>query len=130
MKYNLETEAPKVKSGIPALIENIKKSNAWKHGELYSLILLRSPGKKIVLTALHEGTEIITLKTDDSVNLHVIEGKLKFQSMHESVILSEDQVFTINGGNKFSFTSLEETVFILTIIKGSGSGSISEHKAN
>ena len=39
---------------LPSLIENMKHSHTWAKGELNALILLKSPDKQIVLTALHE----------------------------------------------------------------------------
>lgn len=135
MKLDMETEVLNAKPGLsidsksvdlslfnlgmPALIENVKKSKGWKMGELYSLILLRSPGKEIVFTALPKGTEIITYQSDQSVSLHVVEGKLKYKSRKETVIISEEQALTISENLNFSVTSLAETIFILTIIKES-----------
>lgn len=43
---------------LPILIEKMKLSPAWSKRELNSMILLESPGKQILLTTLHEGTEI------------------------------------------------------------------------
>lgn len=142
----METEVLNVKQGLsidsksidtslfnlrmPALIENIKKSKGWKLGELYSLILLRSPGKEIVFTALPEGTEIITFQSDHSISLHVVEGKLRYKSRKETVIISEEQALTINEKINFSVTSLAETIFILTIIKESNTESVDGLRAN
>jgi hypothetical protein len=43
---------------LPILIEKMKLSNIWLKGELDSIILLESPDKQVLLTTMHEGTEI------------------------------------------------------------------------
>jgi hypothetical protein len=103
---------------ISALIEKIKLSRSWKDGELNSTVLLRSSSREIVLTALHEGTEIVSFQSDDPVTIQVIEGRLEFQSRHESGTLYKDQHLNITERIKFCLTSMEETVFLLTILKG------------
>jgi hypothetical protein len=103
--------------GIPGLIERMKHGRAWENGGLSSMILLRSPGKEVILTALHEGTEIISFHSKDKVILQVIEGRLNFQSHDKTMTLSADQHLAINERMKFSLTSMTETVFLLTILK-------------
>jgi len=44
---------------INSLIETMKQSRTWNEGDLNSMVLHRSPGKQIVLSALHEDTEIV-----------------------------------------------------------------------
>ena len=79
------------------------------------MILLKSPDKQIVLTALHEGTEINSFQSNDSITFQIIEGKLKFQTRKESVTLNKGQLLTLHENIKYSLTTSEETVFLLTI---------------
>jgi len=103
---------------LPALIEMMKHSNTWAKGEINAMILLKSPGKQIVLTALHEGTEINSFQSDDSVTFQIIEGKLKLYTRKESVILDKGQLMTLHDNIRYRLTSTEETVFLLTIANG------------
>jgi quercetin dioxygenase-like cupin family protein len=100
---------------LPALIEKMKHSNSWAKGELNAMILLKSPDKQIVLTALHEGTEITSFQSNDSITFQIIEGKLKFHTRKESLTLDKGQLLTLHENIKYSLTSREETVFLLTI---------------
>jgi hypothetical protein len=104
---------------IPALIVRMKQCSSWINGELNSIVLLRSPGKAIVLTALHERTEIVSVQSNDPVTIQVIEGRLILENHKESFTLTEHQLLTISDRMKFRLTSMEETVFLLTILKGS-----------
>jgi quercetin dioxygenase-like cupin family protein len=102
---------------LPNLIANMKHSNSWSKGELNAMILLNSPGKQILLTALHEGTEISSFQSHDSITLQIIEGKLRFHTRKESVTLDKGQLLTLHENIKYSLTNKEETVFLLTIVK-------------
>jgi hypothetical protein len=103
------------KFDLPAIIENMKHSHAWAKGELISMILQNIPERQILLTALHEGTEIDSFQSKYSISLQIIEGKLIYHCLRESVILKKDQIHTLNKNVDYSLIAMEETVFLLTI---------------
>jgi quercetin dioxygenase-like cupin family protein len=105
-------------SNLPILIEKMKLSNVWLKGELDSMILLESPDKQVLLTTMHEGTEINFSRSNESVTFQVIEGKIKFSSREESADLNKGQLLTLHGKRKYSLTCMEDTVFLLTISNG------------
>jgi quercetin dioxygenase-like cupin family protein len=127
----METETLKVKSSLhkdkhslkgslrtfdlPSLVEKMKQSHNWANGDLKAMILLKSRYRQIVLTALHEETEITSFQSNDSVTFQIIEGKLMFHSRKETVILDKGQLLTIHEKIKYSLKTNEETVFLLTI---------------
>jgi len=100
---------------LPTLVEKMKHSNAWLKGDLDAIILLESPEKQIVLTALHAGTEIKSFQSNDSVTFQIIEGNLKFHVRKESVTLEKGQLMTFRETLRCNLTTREETVFLLTI---------------
>jgi quercetin dioxygenase-like cupin family protein len=93
----------------------MKKSDSWSNGELNALILLKSPEKQIILTAMHEGTEIESFQSNESITFQIIEGRLKFHIRKDSVILKEGQLMTLDENINYRLSSQEETVFLLTI---------------
>jgi len=103
---------------LPILIEKMKSTPAWTHGELNAMVLMKGPVKKIVLTALHAGTEIKSFQSDDSVTFQIIEGKLKFHTDRGSVILDKGQLLLLQEKTDYSLTTKEDTVLLLTIAKG------------
>jgi quercetin dioxygenase-like cupin family protein len=103
---------------LPILIEKMMLSPAWLKRELNSMILLESPGKQILLTTLHEGTEINFPQSNDSATFQVVEGKMEFHTRKESVNLNKGQSLTLHEKIKYSLTSMEDTVFLLTISNG------------
>lgn len=103
---------------LPTLVEKMKLKQSWAKGELNSLILLKTPDKQIVLTTLHTGTEIQSFQSNDSITVQIIEGKLMFHTRKESVNLDKGQILTLHENIKYSLTSKEETVLLLTIASG------------
>jgi quercetin dioxygenase-like cupin family protein len=100
---------------LPALIDKMKQSQSWANGELNAMVLLKSPDKQIVLTALHEGTEIKSFQSNDLITFQIIEGKVKFHTRRESVTVDKGQLLTLHENIKYSLTTKEESVFLLTI---------------
>ena len=100
---------------LPFLIGNMKDTKSWKKGELKTVILLNVPGRQIVLTALHEGTEVDSFQTCDSLTLQIVEGRILFRTGSDSKFLDAGQILTLNDNIKYSFTAREETVVLLTL---------------
>ena len=110
---------------LPSLIATMKQSNTWANGELNALILLKSPEKQIILTAMHMGTEIKSFQSNESITFQIIEGRLRFHIRKDTLTLNEGQLMTLHENIKYRLTTQEETVFLLTI-----SGSIKKGSHN
>jgi len=82
------------------------------------MVLLRDPDKKVILTVLHERTEIKSFQSDDSVTFHVLEGKLQLHIRGGSVTVNSGEVLTMNEKTKYSFDTPEETAFLMTLAAG------------
>lgn len=104
---------------FPTLIGKMKHKLTWVKGDLETMILLKIPTKQIVLTALHEGTEIKSFQSNESITFQVIEGKMKFHSRKGSVNLDKGQLLTLSENINYSLTTNVETVLLLTITSGS-----------
>jgi len=100
---------------LPTLIATMKHSDTWANGELNALILLKSPKKQIILTAMHEGTEIESFQSNESITFQIIEGRLKFHIRKDTLTLNEGQLMTLDENINYRLSSQKETVFLLTI---------------
>lgn len=103
---------------LPVLIQKMKQKPSWIRGDLNAMILLKTPSKQIVLTALHEGTKINSFQSDDSITFQIIEGEIMFHSHNESVILDKGQLLTLHENIQYRLTTNVETVLLLTITHG------------
>ena len=101
---------------LPSLIEKMKDTRSWKKGDLKTLTLLNIPGRQIVLTALHEGTEVDSFQTCDSITFQIVEGSILFRTSKETQFLDKGQTLTLNENIKYSFTASEESVVLLTLV--------------
>jgi len=101
---------------LPELIKKMKNTPGWRNGELAATVLLKSPGKQIVLTLLHDDTEVNSFQSGDSLTLQMIAGKIELITPSKTVILNYDQLLTLNDKTKFRLTSLEESVFLLIFL--------------
>jgi hypothetical protein len=79
------------------------------------MILLKTPEKSILLSALHEGTEVFSHQRDNTLKLEIIEGLLIFRTRNENVRLEEGQALTLHDNSKYKFITLKDTVFLLTL---------------
>jgi len=104
---------------LPTLIEKMKHSPSWARGDLNAMILLNSPERQIILAALHRGTEINSFQSADSVTVQVVEGALTVHVRQDSAILDKSHLITLYEKIKYSLTTNEDTVILLTIAKDS-----------
>jgi len=105
-------------NAVPALIKIMKEEKSWKKGNLNTMVLLREPDKKVILTVLHEKTEVKSFQSDDSVTFYVLEGKLQLHIRGGSVTVNSGEVLTMNEKTKYSFDTPEETAFLMTMQAG------------
>jgi quercetin dioxygenase-like cupin family protein len=103
---------------LPEIVKKMKDSPEWENGELNAVILLDSFNKKIVLTVMHDRTEVKSFQSGDSVAIQIIEGRMKVQTNQETVILDEGQLLVLHDKIKFSLTTLKESALLLTIFTG------------
>ncbi len=108
-----------VRKDLPGLIRNMKLSHTWAKGDLNAMILIKDPVRNVMLVALHEGTEIVSYQSNDSITFQIIEGKMEFNTRKTSAAISMGQVLTLNDKVKYRLTASEETVMILSIAKDS-----------
>lgn len=100
---------------LAPIIEKMKHKQNWALGEMNATILLKSRSKQVVLTAIHQGTEINSFQANDSITFQIIEGKVRFHSRDESVTLHKGQSHTLFDNIKYSLTGKEDAVLMLTI---------------
>jgi quercetin dioxygenase-like cupin family protein len=101
---------------IPAIIEDLRHGENWISGEISTVLLLDSPSIKVLLTLLHEGTEVISYQANESITFQVLEGSLIIHIKNESIVLHEGELLTLDENIKYSFDTIEETAFLLTLV--------------
>ncbi len=106
-----------MRKDLPGLIRNMKQSHTWAKGDLNAMVLIKDPERNVMLVALHEGTEIVSYQSNDSITFQIIEGKMEFNTRKTSAAIGMGQVLTLNDKVKYRLTASEETVMLLSISK-------------
>jgi hypothetical protein len=100
---------------LPELIENMKLSESYISGGLNFMILKRDTDSKMVITAVQKEIEIISFQSGNSLSIELLEGRIKFKTKEESILLDRGQLLTVCKSVDYEIKALEETVFLLTI---------------
>ncbi len=103
---------------FPAIIAKLKRKQTLANGELKTVVLLKSPDKQILLTAMMENTEIDSFQANNSIFFKIMEGKVNFHTRKDSVILGQGQVFAIHENIKYRLITREKTILLMTITGG------------
>jgi hypothetical protein len=101
---------------LPLLIYGMKHEYSSKRGEPKVKILLNNQEKQVLLTLLHASTEIGSFQANESITFQIIEGRIKFQTRKESIVLEKGQMRRLTENIQYRLISDEETVLILIII--------------
>jgi quercetin dioxygenase-like cupin family protein len=102
---------------LPILIEKMKHAPTWSNEELHAEVLLKTPARQIVLTALRAGTEIESYQADHSVTVHVTEGIIKIHTRKGCMTLGQGNVMLIKEKAKYSLISGEDAVLLFNHCK-------------
>jgi len=114
----MQNNAPLLVLNLPLLIQRLNKRNTGDQEKLSAIILLKRPEKQIVLAAFREGTTMKSYQSNDSMTFQVIQGQLIFQTRKKSMILRNGQFLQLYDKIKYSITTNEETVFLITYLNG------------
>ena len=108
-------DASLVTIDLPSFIEKIKQESPWKDKDRNAITIFKTNGMRIVLIALHKGSEMKTHTADGIISIQVIDGKMKFNADNRSVELSKGQMLALHKGIPHSVLAEEETIFLLTL---------------
>ena len=100
---------------LPVFMKQIKEESSWKYGQRNAITVFKTNGLRIVLIALHEGTEMAWHTADGIINVQVLEGRVQFNTDGKSVELSMGQMLALHEGIPHSILALKETIFLLTL---------------
>lgn len=100
---------------LASLISILKNDTKWINGEMNSMIILKNSSRSMVLSVVHEKTEIRSRSIKNPVTIQVIEGQLMIHSSKiENQKLSSNETLTLND-SKFRIDAIKETAFLVII---------------
>jgi len=100
---------------LPALIGKMKHRSTWMNGHPYTQVLMKTPARQILLTALHERTTITSFQSNESISFQILEGKMTIHIRKETVHLGKGQMLTLFENMKYGMNTHEETILLITM---------------
>jgi hypothetical protein len=100
---------------LSSVIESLKTEIPLHNGKLITKVLLKSPGKNIVLIKMNEGTEIISFQKNQSVTFRILQGKIRLHIRKGSLTLNEGESLILSEKTKYRIASMESAAFLMTL---------------
>ena len=108
-------DASLVRIDLPLYMSQIKEEKSWKDGKRNAMTVFKTNGLRIVLIALHEGSEMARHTADGMISVQVLEGQIEFNTDHQSVELDKGQMLALHERVPHSVKAIRETIFLLTL---------------
>jgi len=108
-------DAKLVTINLPLFMEQIKHEATWTESDRNAITVFKTNGLRIVLIALHKGAEMVNHNVNGLISVQVLEGKLQFNTSHQSVELNNGQMLALHERIPHSVLAIKETIFLLTL---------------
>ncbi len=113
-------DAALVSIDLPIYMSQIKGEISWKDGKRNAITVFKTNGLRIVLIALHEGSEMARHTADGIITVQVLEGQIQFNTDQQSVELGKGQMLALHERIPHSVKAIQETTFLLTLTSALG----------
>jgi len=107
-------DAPFVFAGLPAFILQLKKEDAWTKNDRNGITVFKTGNVTVVLSALHEGAEVLDTTVDGIVTVQVLEGKIRISTTEGDVDLKEKEMVGFHPNTTHSIKATTEAVLLIT----------------
>ena len=105
---------------LPLFMKLVREEKPWKDGKRNAITVFKTSGLRIVLIALHQGSEMTRHIADGIISVQVLEGLIQFNTDEQSVELSKGQMLALHERIHHSVKALQESIFLLTLATSSG----------
>ncbi|WP_018479196.1 cupin domain-containing protein [Pontibacter roseus] len=100
---------------LAELTQQLKEEENWQKSGRGARTLYKSDAMCIVLNVMQAGTEIKPHHTAGPISVQVVEGRIRFNTEKESVVLGEGQLLTLQEHVRHNVEALKETAFLLSM---------------
>jgi quercetin dioxygenase-like cupin family protein len=110
-------DAPMVDMDLNVFKAQIKQEQPWKTGDRNAITIFKSDIMRIVLVALHKGTEMKQHSTNGIISVQVLEGHISFRTGMTTAELGVGQMLALHAQIPHSVYANEESLFLLTVAR-------------
>jgi quercetin dioxygenase-like cupin family protein len=107
-------DAPFVFAGLSAFILQLKNEEAWKKNDRNGITVFKTGNVTVVLSALHEGAEVLDTTIDGIVTVQILEGKVRINTSEGDVDLKEKEMVCFHPNTTHSIIASTEAVLLIT----------------
>jgi quercetin dioxygenase-like cupin family protein len=100
---------------LPLFMDQVKEESSWKDGKRNAITVFKTNGLRIVLIALHQGSEMARHIADGVISVQVLEGRIQFNTDQQCIELGKGQMLALHERIPHSVKALQESIFLLTL---------------
>lgn len=105
-----------VEMDLNKFITQLKQETAWAESDRNSITVFKSENMSIVLIGMHANAELKTHVVKGHINVHVLEGEIKFTAQQQTVSLEKGQMICLQENIPHSVLAIKESFFLLTMM--------------
>lgn len=100
---------------LPHEVEQLRQEATYRAGDRNARTLVKEDRLRVVLTVIRSGAQIKEHKTDGTVLIATLDGRIQVRTAGDLFDLPAGNVVMLEGGVLHDVESLEESAFLLTI---------------
>lgn len=110
-------DAPLIQMDLNRFKEQIKEEQSWKTGERNAITIFKTDVMRVVLVAMHQGSEMRQHTTAGVISVQVLEGQISFRTGMDTAELGVGQMAALHANIPHSVYANEESLFLLTVAR-------------
>jgi len=108
-------DAPLVEIDLTHFARQLKTEPPWKTADRNAVTLCKTQGLRVVMMALHGGSELPEHATAGILSLQVLEGEIRFAAQGKTYALVQGQMLCLHKGIRHGLRAVAESVVLLTL---------------
>ena len=110
-------DSPVVVIDIPEFIDQIKGEKAWEDNDRNAITVFKSSKMRIVIGAMHKGSEMHTEHPNNILSMQIIKGKINLHTNDNVTEIGKDQILALHEHIPYKIEAIKKTTFILTVVE-------------
>jgi quercetin dioxygenase-like cupin family protein len=106
-----------VEIDLNKFIAELKQENKWADRDHNSITVFKSNSSTMVLMGMRKNAELKEHTAFGNISVQVLEGVINFFAEQQKLSLTKGQIITLEANIPHSVTAIEESFFLLTLVK-------------
>lgn len=106
-----------VEIDLNKFINKIKQETTWAETDHNSITIFKSASTTMVIIGMHKNAQLKEHKAAGNISVQVLHGEINFFAEQQTLSLGTGNMITLEANIPHSVTALEESFFLLTVVK-------------